>query len=71
MQSRTSFRTASLLVRTAKKTFVKSCVRLFSKTSSFDKYKFGDDWPSLDDLVVFTPELGVDWNLTQLCVGGV
>ena len=42
MQSGTSLRTASLLVRTAKKPLVNNCVKLFSKTSSFDKSKFGE-----------------------------
>ena len=58
MQSRTSFRTASLLVSTARKPFVNNCVRLFSNTSSFDNSTLGEGCPSVEDRVVH--EFGVD-----------
>ena len=72
MQSRTSsLRTASLLVRTAKNPLVNNCVKLFSNTSSFDSSKLGEFWPSFEEWVEFTAELGVDWNVTLLWVGGL
>ena len=63
-QSRTSLRTTSLLVSTAKNPFVNNCVKLFSNTSSFDKSKLGEFWASFDEPVEFTAEFGVDWNVT-------
>ena len=62
-QSRISFSTASLLVRTARKDLVKSWLRLFSKISSRDSsmsYSSGDDdaWALLGPALVV--EMGVD-----------
>ena len=62
------FSTASWLVNTARNPSVKSCVKLFSKTSSFKRSRFGDAGPSFDKRVEFTPELGVDWNVTRSVV---
>ena len=70
MQSRTSLRTASLLVSTAKNPFVNNCVRLFPNTSSIDNSRLGEFWPSFDEYVEFIAEFGVDWNVTLLWVGG-
>ena len=71
MQSRTSLKTASLLVRTAKNPSVNNCVKLFSNTSSFDSSKLGEFWPSFEEWVEFTAEFGVDWNVTLLWLRGV
>ena len=69
MQSLTSFKTASLLVITARNPLVNSCVRLFSKTSSFKSSKFGDAGPSFEERVELTAELGVYWKVTLLVAG--
>ena len=71
MQSRTSLRTASLLVSTARNPLVNNWVKLFSKVSSLDMSGLGEFWPSSEDRVVFTAKFGVDRNVTLLWVGGV
>ena len=59
MQFLTYFRAAPLLVKTARNPFVNSCVKLFSKISSFESSQLGDVTPSFDRRVELTAELGV------------
>ena len=75
-QSRISFNTASLLVRTARKDLVKSWLMLFSNTYSRESsisYSSGDDdaWVLLGPALV--DEMGVDWvrNVTLGVCGEV
>ena len=42
-----------------------NCERLFWKTSSFDSPKLGVVGPPLDDLVVLTSEIKVDWKISR------
>ena len=63
IQLRISFSTASLLVNTARKLFLKSCVNLFSNTSSsLENSDVGSSW---EERVELNAELGVDWNVTR------
>ena len=65
MQSRSSFSTASLLVKTARNPLVNNWVMLFSNTSSMEYSRFGVVGPSLDDRVEFNLELGMDWKFNR------
>ena len=54
-----------MIVKTAKNPLVNNCWRLFSNTFSLESLRLGVVGPSRNDIVAFTPELGVDWKVTR------
>ena len=69
MYHRTTLRTASLAVSTARKFLVKNCIRLFSKTFSLNSSMAAKDWTATV-LITFTSEFDIHWKVRVLGLVG-